>query len=67
MKEEYKDRIYIPFGTSVKEAEKELIFSTLNQVKGHRKNAADILGISVRSLQYRLKEYQIQDDRFKNI
>lgn len=55
------DKIHIPFGTTVKEAEKELILTTLKNVKGHRKNAADILGISVRSLQYRLKEYQEVD------
>ncbi|MBN2385032.1 sigma-54-dependent Fis family transcriptional regulator [bacterium] len=54
-------KISIPFGTTIREAEKELVLSTLKNVKGHRKNAAKILGISVRSLQYRLKEYQLEN------
>ncbi|MFC1848815.1 sigma-54-dependent transcriptional regulator [candidate division CSSED10-310 bacterium] len=67
IRDDAKDQIYIPFGTSAKEAEKELILSTLSHVKGHRKNAAHILGISVRSLQYRLKEYQKHDERFQTL
>jgi transcriptional regulator with PAS, ATPase and Fis domain len=37
--------------------EKEAIKKALAQADGHRKNAAQILGISLRSLQYKIKEY----------
>ena len=38
-------------------SEKELIEKTLAETDGNRKKAADILGISLRTLQYRIKEY----------
>ncbi len=41
----------------LKEIEREAIEKTLAQTKGHRKKAADILGISLRALQYKLKKY----------
>jgi len=63
--ENTEGKILIPFGSSIREAEKELILNTLKQVKGHRKQAAHILGISVRSLQYRLKEYSWENDNLK--
>ncbi len=41
----------------LEEIEREAIEKTLEQTKGHRKKAADILGISLRALQYKLKKY----------
>ncbi len=40
--------------------EREAIEETLEQTKGHRRKAADILGISLRTLQYKLKNYGIK-------
>ena len=41
----------------MKEMEKELILKTLERMSGNRTRTAEILGISLRALQYRLKSY----------
>jgi DNA-binding NtrC family response regulator len=43
---------------SLKEAERELILRTLQGVQGNRTRAAELLGISLRGLHYKLKELQ---------
>jgi len=43
----------------LKLGEKELIRKTLLEIKGNRRKAAEILGISLRTLQYRIKEYEL--------
>lgn len=43
---------------SLKEMEKKIIFHTLDQTNGNRTHAADMLGISVRTLRNKLKEYR---------
>lgn len=45
------------FKGSLKEVEKELIMKTLAETNGNRTKAADILGITVRTLRNKLKEY----------
>jgi DNA-binding NtrC family response regulator len=47
----------IPAG-SLKEMEKKMIMHTLDQTNGNRTHAADILGISVRTLRNKLHEYR---------
>jgi DNA-binding NtrC family response regulator len=44
-------------GRSVQDVEKELILSTLDYCGGNRTHAANILGISIRTLRNKLKEY----------
>ena len=44
----------------LEELEKEAIEQALEETKGHRKKAADILGISLRTLQYKLKKYGVR-------
>ncbi len=51
-------RIHIKAGLSVKEMEKELIVQTLKEVNNNRTHAADLLGISIRTLRNKLIEYQ---------
>ncbi|MBL0699615.1 MAG: sigma-54-dependent Fis family transcriptional regulator [Desulfosarcina sp.] len=45
-------------GQSLKEMEKELIFQTLEEVDDNRTYAARILGISIRTLRNKLREYR---------
>jgi DNA-binding NtrC family response regulator len=49
--------IVINIGTSMKEAEKEIISQTLKNVYGNRKMAASILDIGLRTLHRKIKEY----------
>ena len=48
----------IPFTGSLKEMEKKMIFQALGETDGNRTHAADILGISVRTLRNKLNEYR---------
>ncbi|MDY6972444.1 MAG: sigma-54 dependent transcriptional regulator, partial [Thermodesulfobacteriota bacterium] len=50
--------IPIKAGLSVKEMEKELIFRTLEEVNGNRTEASRLLGISIRTLRNKLREYK---------
>jgi two-component system, NtrC family, response regulator len=44
-------------GATMEQIEREAILRTLEMVKGSTTKAAEVLGISVRKIQYRLKEY----------
>ncbi|MBM4055076.1 MAG: sigma-54-dependent Fis family transcriptional regulator [Planctomycetes bacterium] len=46
-------------GTPLKEAEKELIMQTLQLTNGNKQEAAKMLGISLRKIEYRAKEWGI--------
>ena len=45
-------------GATLFEIEREAILRTLDQVEGSTARAAELLGVSVRKIQYRLKEYR---------
>jgi DNA-binding NtrC family response regulator len=49
--------VTIPFGTSLAEADRQLILATLDQCGGVKTRAAEILGISLKTLYNRLVEY----------
>ena len=51
----------ITLGTSIEQIERRVIERTLKEVTNHRENAARLLGISLRTLQYKIKEYEIRD------
>ena len=55
---EGKDPLRIRPGLSVKEMERRLIFMTLKDVNENRTHAADMLGISIRTLRNKLHEYK---------
>jgi len=44
--------------STIREIEREAILNTLASVSGNTARAAEILGISRRKIQYRLREYQ---------
>ncbi len=50
----------VAVGSTIEDVEAELIRQTLQRVTSNRRDAASILGISVRSLQYKLKKYKIR-------
>jgi DNA-binding NtrC family response regulator len=47
-----------PWPRSLKDAERDLILKTLQSVQGNRTRAAELLGISLRGLHYKLKGLQ---------
>jgi DNA-binding NtrC family response regulator len=55
---EIKRSSLIKTGLSVREMEKQLIFQTLGEVNGNRTHAAKLLGISIRTLRNKLREYK---------
>ena len=51
------DTVRLPVGTTVSDAEKALIQVTLQHTKNNKTRAAEILGISLKTLFNKLKEY----------
>jgi transcriptional regulator with PAS, ATPase and Fis domain len=51
------DLVQFSIGTTVEEAEKGLILRTLDHTKNNKTRAAEILGISLKTLHNKLKEY----------
>jgi DNA-binding NtrC family response regulator len=51
------DLVQFPIGTTVEDAEKGLILRTLEHTKNNKTRAAEILGISLKTLHNKLKEY----------
>jgi DNA-binding NtrC family response regulator len=52
-----RDGVWLPLGASIADAERDLIRITLDHHEGDRTRTAQALGISVRTLYNRLKEY----------
>jgi two-component system response regulator AtoC len=50
----------VTLGTSIEQIERNVIERTLKEVTNHREKAAKLLGISLRTLQYKIKEYGIR-------
>jgi len=58
---EGKRTMVVTLGTSLKEIEREVIRRTLAEVTNHREKAAQLLGMSLRALHYKIKEYGIRE------
>jgi two-component system response regulator AtoC len=52
--------LQVRVGSSVADVEKRLIFATLEQVAGNKQKAAEILGVSLKTLYNRLSAYKTQ-------
>jgi DNA-binding NtrC family response regulator len=57
------DAVRLPVGTTVSEAERALIMVTLQHTKNNKTRAAEILGISLKTLFNKLKEYGTQEQQ----
>jgi len=55
---ESSDTLRVKAGRTVRDMEKELIFRTLEDVHDNRTQAAELLGISIRTLRNKLHEYK---------
>jgi DNA-binding NtrC family response regulator len=51
--------VRVSVGTTVDEAEKQLILKTLEATHNNKTRAAEILGISLKTLHNKLKEYRM--------
>jgi len=51
---------------SIEQSEKEAIIRALKQTKGVKKDAAELLGISRRAIQYKSKKYDLDSSQFKS-
>jgi DNA-binding NtrC family response regulator len=51
----------------MKDVERDLIIRTLRETANNRTRAAEILGVSVRTIRNKLKEYAISDDEIKGL
>ena len=54
---ELDDRVVVPVGTSLADSERSLIYATLNRYGGNKTRAAEVLGVSLKTLYNRLHEY----------
>ncbi|HMU54535.1 MAG TPA: sigma-54 dependent transcriptional regulator [Nitrospira sp.] len=59
--QEHTRTMVVTLGTSLHDIEREAIRRTLAEVVNHREKAAKLLGISLRALQYKIKEYGIRE------
>jgi DNA-binding NtrC family response regulator len=50
--------LHLPTGTSIREAERQLIMVTLEQCEGNKRLAAESLGVSLKTLYNKLKCYE---------
>ena len=51
---------------SIEQSEKEAIIRALRQAKGIKKDAAELLGISRRAIQYKSKKYNLDASKYKS-
>ncbi len=53
--------VRVPLGSTVADAEREMILATIDHCGGNKRKAADVLGISVKTVYNKLAEYGMTD------
>ncbi|MCP4295305.1 MAG: sigma-54-dependent Fis family transcriptional regulator [Proteobacteria bacterium] len=56
-----EEGVFIPAGTTMKEAEEKIISMTLDHTKGNRTKTAKVLGLGLRTIRRRLNDPQMDD------
>jgi DNA-binding NtrC family response regulator len=54
-----EERVVIPVGTTMEQAEKALILATIASCGGNKSKAADILGVARKTLHRKVQEYKL--------
>jgi len=62
IREDVSSQISLEVGTSMYEAEKQLILKTLQEVGGNKSKAAEILGLTVKTIRNKLRQYQAAEN-----
>ena len=57
----------VPVGTSLAEMERQAIFATLDHCRGNKRRAAEMLGVSLKTLYNRLTAYQAEGTRLVSL
>jgi len=57
----------VPVGTSLAEMERQAIFATLDHCRGNKRRAAEMLGVSLKTLYNRLTAYQAEGARIASM
>ena len=55
--------VSVPLGSRLADAERRLIYATLDHCGGNRTRTAEVLGVCLKTLYNRLNEYQAQEGR----
>ncbi|MBC7940870.1 MAG: sigma-54-dependent Fis family transcriptional regulator [Chitinophagaceae bacterium] len=61
------ESVTLPIGTSLAQAERLLMLATLRHHKHHKERTAAVLGVSLKTLYNRLKEYGAEDARDEGV
>ena len=61
MQTEQVQTVQLPVGTTVAEAQRRLTLATLDACEGNKRVAAELLGISLKTLYNKLAVYEAQD------